>query len=678
MNALQARVAAMWCDDSPLALAWPQWRQREPQRQMALAVADVLVSGGALAVEAGTGMGKTLAYLVPLLLSGQRALVCTATHDLQDQLVSRDIPALTRALGLPLRWTSLKGRAAYVCLHRAQQAAQRMPAPGEAAEYALLQAVWQWALHTRDGDLADFPAMDASHPLRARVTSTRENCLGSDCPRRLECHVDRARDRAEHGEWVVTNHHTFMADLALRDTNAGAVLPPVDVVVFDEAHSLNELGVAQLGRAVGARALRALARDLAEEGARWARGAQAWSLLALDLDKAAGRVATLGQRTRLREGRNPWPATSAADLQSWQPVWRSLIWALHAVQEALARSADAAPALSALWRRVQQHGANARALSPQVSALPLGQARWIEWRGDGDWQVVLSPTDSASLWSPVLQDPNTTVRSWVFTSATLDHRDDLRGFIEPLGLADWSGMRTLRLPSPLRHAQQMALHIPESLPEPGDEAHTPALAERVAAWAHRLGGRTLVLTTTLRAARRMAETLRAVTPEGSGLQVLEQGRAPRRVLLRRFQQAAETPVRPSVLVASAAFWQGIDLAGDALQLLVIDKLPFAPPDDPLVMARDALAQAQGRSAFEDVHLSAVRMALRQGIGRLIRGEQDRGLLVIGDRRLLTRSYGHSLLASLPAMRRLSSDAEVQDYLDDLVLTRASTTDCLPA
>ena len=254
---------------------------------MAQAVADTLENGGVLAVEAGTGVGKTLGYLVPLLLSGQRAIVSTSTHDLQDQLVRRDIPALARALDLPLDVVSLKGRTSYVCLHRTQLAHRRAPQPGEVAQHALLHDVLRWAEASPDGDLAGFGAIDPASALWPRVTSTRDNCLGADCPRQRDCHVDRARNAAARAEWVVINHHVFFADLVLREAGAPSLLPAAQTIVFDEAHGLNDLGVAHLARAVGTRDLQSLAIDLAGEGNAWARGAQAWSLLALDIERAA-------------------------------------------------------------------------------------------------------------------------------------------------------------------------------------------------------------------------------------------------------------------------------------------------------------------------------------------------------------------------------------------------------
>jgi len=678
LNTPDEQAARVLAADGPLAPVWPHWRARAGQIDMARAVADTLAQGGVLVIEAGTGVGKTLAYLVPLLLAGQRAIVSTSTHDLQDQLVSRDIPALSRALALHIDAVALKGRSAYVCLHRVQQALLRAPLPGEVATHALLHDLLRWAESSADGDLATFGAIEPAHALWPRVTSTRENCLGADCPRQRDCHVDRARRAASRAEWVVINHHVFFADLVLREAGAPSLLPQAQAVVFDEAHGLDDLGVAHLGHTVGSRALRSLATDLAIEGPAWARGGQPWSLLALDVERASRDMGELLRLGPVREGRAVWPPVDAGAAARWRAVHQTVHRALQAAHQALAHGAHTAPALTALHRRARGLLEAWRGIAADAASPPAGGARWVERGGDGAWQLVASPADSAALFAPLLAAGVPGPRSWVFTSATLGLDDALGHFTEPLGLAERPGLRTQRVASPIDHAAQAALHVPDDLPEPGDEAHTPALALRVAAWASRLGGRTLVLTTTLRAAHRLGATLRQASTDGQPLQVLVQGAASRRELLRRFRAADAAPATPSVLVASAAFWRGIDLPGDTLQLLVIDKLPFAPPDDPLVQGRAARVQARGGRPFEEVHLAGVALALRQGVGRLIRTERDRGLLVIGDKRLLQRSYGPALLAGLPAMRWLADDDQVSGYLDELVLTRASTTGCLPA
>ncbi len=674
LNPLESGVAAAFAADGPLSRARPGMRERPGQRDMALAVARAIEAGESLAVEAGTGVGKTFAYLVPLLLSGQRALLSTATQALQDQLFARDIPAVLAALGVPVRVALLKGRASYVCLHRLEQALHGPASRGlrDPAVSASLTRLLHWAQRSRRGDLAELDGLDERSPLRPLITSTRENCLGSTCPRHADCHVVRAREDALQADWVVINHHLFFADQLLRETGVAALLPASGVVVFDEAHQLNDTGIGFLGRSIGFGSLRELATELAQQGPQWARGQQPWAHLALGLEQAGKAFLTL---PRAVSARARWPdaAPQGVEPARWTEAVVGLDRALAAAAQALHATAQASAELERLFQRTQ-------AMRQLWRELVGGQAdaqgvRWVEW-GDGrSWRVVRSPTDSSALFRALLSPDAPRDRSWIFSSATLGSEASLRWFTRGVGLVDQPGLRTMQVPSAFDHAAQASLYVPEDLPDPGDEAHTPALAEAVARWASRLGGRTLVLTTTLRAADRLAAHLTERMAQGGcpPLQVLAQGRGSRRALLARFRTASEA----SVLVASASFWEGVDLPGDTLQLLVIDKLPFPPPDDPLMEARARQLESQGLNAFSDGLLPEAALALKQGAGRLIRSESDRGVLVIGDRRLISRSYGHRLLEALPAMRRLEDEVEMASALDALVLTRSSTRGCPP-
>ncbi len=637
---------------------------------MALAVARSIDACGGLAVEAGTGIGKTFAYLVPVLLSGRRALLSTATQALQDQLFTRDMPAVARALGLPVRGALLKGRSSYVCLHRLEQAIEGSASrgPGDPAIPAALARVARWARVSRSGDLAELEGLEERSPLRPMITSTRENCLGPACPHQAGCHVDRARRDALQADWVVINHHVFFADQLLRESGAPALLPMADVVVFDEAHRLNDIGLAFLGCAVGSGPLRDLAGDVAAMGPRWARGQRPWAHLALQLESAGKAFSGL---SRSGHPRSRWTEAvpDGLDAMRWTRAAQGLDQALAAVQEAFKATAQASPELERLFQRAQAMRLLWRELATASDAGADG-VRWVEWGEGGQWRATRSPVDSAAWFRHLLGPGVERERSWIFASATLGGDETLDGFAQGLGLDVLPALKTLRIPSPFDHAAQAALYIPEDLPLPADEAHTPALALAVARWASRLGGRTLVLTTTLRAAERLAFHLTDQVARGrcAPLQVLAQGRGSRRALLERFRGGGEA----SVLVASASFWEGVDLPGEALQLLVIDKLPFPPPDDPLMEARARRLQARGRSAFDEGFLPEAALALKQGAGRLIRSESDRGVLVIGDRRLLSRSYGNRLLAALPAMRRLLDESEMTEALDALALTRPST------
>jgi ATP-dependent DNA helicase DinG len=675
LSALENGVSAAFAADGPLARAHGHLRPRQGQLDMAAAVARAIENGHGLAVEAGTGVGKTFAYLVPLLLSGRRALLSTATQALQDQLFTRDIPAVVRALGLPVRVALLKGRSSYVCLHRLEQALHgpASAGPRDPAIASGLSQVLHWAHRSRSGDLAELDALDERSPLRPLITSTRDNCLGASCPRHGECHVNRARSEALQAEWVVINHHLFFSDQLLLETGVASLLPAAEVVVFDEAHQLNDTGIPFLGRTLGVGQLRELARDLATQGPQWARGQRPWAHLALAIEQASRAVSALPRQASASGGRHRWQgaAPEGVDALAWQRGMVDLGRALAAALAALDATAQAAAELERLRARVQALQAVWDDMGLGSSAAPVAEmVRWVEWGEGRHWRIVCAPPDSSRLFRSLLDEPPGR-RSWVFSSATLGDDEALSWFTRGLGL-DALGLPTLRVPSPFDHAAQAALYVPHDLPEPAEASHTPALADAVARWASRLGGHTLVLTTTLKAASRMAEHLQGLVVQGrcAPLRVLAQGRLSKRALLARFREGSE----PSVLVASASFWEGVDLAGDVLQLLVIDKLPFAPPDDPLMQARGQRLEAQGLSAFNDAFLPEAAMALKQGAGRLIRAETDQGILVIGDRRLVTRSYGNRLLQALPAMRRLVDEADMEAGLDALVLTRSSTKD----
>lgn len=643
---------------------------------MALAVAQALQAGEHLAVEAGTGVGKTFAYLVPVLLSGQRALLSTATQALQDQLFTRDIPAVSRALGLPVRVALLKGRSSYLCLHRLELArtvgsfAQRDPAVA-----AGLEQVQRWANLTRSGDVGELDGLDERSPLRPLITSTRHNCVGNACLQAAQCHVNLARRRAREADWVVINHHLFFADQVIRETEAVDWLPETGVVVLDEAHRLNDTGVQLLSQSITSDHLHDLARELGVQGHARARGLRPWAHLALSLEQASRAVGVLSREAGAM-GRSTWSDTIPDGLipGAWLQAISGLDQALAAALEAVTATAQSAAELTRLLDRIKALQSTWSHLAPGgPSPADAASVRWMEWGADRSWRMVRAPLDSAARFGQLVRASDPGARSWIFASATLGHDATLNWFTRSLGLADHPAVRTLRVASPFDHAGQAALFVPHDLPEPSDAAHTPELAARVAQWASRLGGRTLVLTTTLRAVARMAEALNEQVLQGqcAPVQVLAQGRLSRAALLERFRTAASTQ-HGAVLVASASFWEGVDLAGDALQLLVIDKLPFPSPDDPLTAARAARLEAQGLKAFGDGYLPEAAMALKQGAGRLIRTETDQGVLVIGDRRLLTRSYGLPLLASLPPMRRLVNEAEVSAALDALALTRSST------
>jgi ATP-dependent DNA helicase DinG len=639
---------------------------RSGQTEMALAVARTIEEGGALVVEAGTGVGKTFAYLVPALLSGERVLLSTATKTLQDQLFGRDLPRLVESLGLPVRTALLKGRGSYLCLHRMEQARQDASA-GERGVAATLARVEQWSVATRTGDLAELPGLDERSPVIPLVTSTRDNCLGAQCPKFRACHVNLARREALAADVVVINHHLFFADLAVRESGMAELLPTVRVAIFDEAHQLNETGVQFLGMQLGTSQLLDFTRDVLAAGLQLARGLVDWQVVAAATERAARELRLVVGRST-GAGRLRWAesAPDGLDPSAWQEALDAVRDACEQASEALATVSEIAPDFPRLQER-------ARTLAERASrfAAPcdMGSVRWVDV--GQQLRLMESPLDIAqTVRTRLLKQPaqgeageaTGSSRAWIFTSATLGDDARLSWFTEPCGLED---AEVLRVGSPFDYPAQAAVYLPRDLPRPSDPGHSQAVARLAAAAAQRIGGRTMVLTTTLRALRAIGEDLQRRYGDGSRLEVLVQGQWPKRRLIERFREGDSQGRVGCVLVASASFWEGVDVPGDALQLVVIDKLPFPPPGDPVVEARSQRLEEQGRSAFNDYFVPEAAVALKQGAGRLIRRESDRGVLVVCDTRMATMGYGRRLLAALPPMRRLQTQESFEAALDGL-------------
>ena len=644
-SGLVHRVGGAFDACGPLAAADSGYRTREPQLRMAEAVACALERRQSLVVEAGTGVGKTYAYLVPLLMSGCRALVSTATKSLQDQLFLRDLPRLVRALGLPTRLALLKGRSSYLCLHRLGQARTRGEFP-DRPTLAALARVEAWSRQTVAGDLAELEGLDERAPVIPLVTSTRENCLGTECPQYAACHVVKARREAMAADVVVVNHHLFFADLALRDSGVAELLPTVDAALFDEAHQLVDAGLAFLGSTLGSTQLLDLAGDLLAGGLQHARGLRPWVELSASLE-AASRSLTLFATSLVpgpgSAGKVAWPRENAA----------------AALDEVLAEAARSTRRVADALEDLQGHHPEFERLAERTRALaaacarfaqpaPTDHVRWLE-RTAHALRLVESPLDIAKvLGEQRIQSP----RAWIFTSATLGDDDALSWFTARTGLADAT---VLRLGSPFDHARQARLWIPRPFARPVASEHPAEVGRLAAQCARALGGRTFVLTTTLRVLPLIAEALRE-SARGA-LEVLVQGEQPRRALMARYADG-----RGKVLVGSHSFWEGIDVPGDALQCVVIDKLPFPPPNDPLVEARSAQVRARGGRPFDEVFVAEAAVALKQGAGRLIRTEEDRGLLVVCDPRLVSMPYAARLQAALPPAKLVTQAEEAWCWL----------------
>jgi len=641
-----------------LSRAAEAFRPRAGQTEMAAAVARTIAQGGALVVEAGTGVGKTFSYLVPALLSGERVLLSTATKTLQDQLFARDLPRLADALGLPVRMALLKGRASYLCTHRLELARRDASLPDRTAVRTLAK-IEEWAQGTRTGDLAEMPGLDERSPVLPLVTSTRENCLGSQCPKFRNCHVNNARREALAADVVVINHHLFFADLAVRESGMAELLPTARVVVFDEAHQLNETGVQFLGRQVGTGQVLDFTRDLLGAGLQFARGLVDWQQLAAATERAAREL-------RLVVGRAPpgsrlrWSGAAPEGVpeDGWREALQALETALDQAAEGLATVSEIAPDFVRLHERAALLAQRLRGFGGEPEP---GSVRWVD--AGTHLRLVESPLDIAdAVRSKLLRtgeepDPEAPRRAWVFTSATLGDDPRLSWFTEPCGLSE---AEVLRVASPFDYPSQAAVYVPRQLPRPNDPGHSAAVGALAQRAALRIGGRTMVLTTTLRALRAIGEQLQARFEGSSEIEVLVQGQWPKRRLIERFREGAAEGRPGCILVASASFWEGVDVPGEALQLVIIDKLPFPPPGDPLVEARGQRLEAQRRSPFNEYFVPEAAVALKQGAGRLIRRETDQGLLVVCDTRLVQMGYGRRLLAALPPMRRLNDEAEFEE------------------
>jgi len=653
-TALQDAVLLAFSSSGALARSDAGFRPRAVQDEMALRIALALEQREALVVEAGTGVGKTYAYLVPLLLSGERALVSTATKSLQDQLFLRDLPRLREMLGVPVRLALLKGRGSYLCRWRLQQAQADPPGHVAGDRFALrsLGRVAAWAQATRSGDLAEVEGLDERSPVIPLVTSTRDNCLGNECPEHRSCYVMQARREAMAADLVVVNHHLFFADLALRDSGVAELLPTVDAAVFDEAHQLVEAGVQFLGQTLSTAQAMELAHDILAAGLQHARGLQPWQELAAGLELAARqlRLACAGPLLEVRGLIKLAWEERAADENLLEPL-QALADAARAAAQGLAAVAETAPD----FPRLQQRALALAALAPQFAdPTPAAQVRWIDLSPQ-QARLVQSPLDIRQMLS---EQRALAAKAWVFTSATLGDDEALSWFTASTGLEDAA---RLRLGSPFDYAAHARVWVPAAFPKPNDPAHPAAVGRLAARCAVALGGRSFVLTTTLRALPLVADALRDEAARlARPLTLLVQGTEPRRTLLQRYGDG-----RGAVLIGSASFWEGIDVPGDALQCVLIDKLPFPPPNDPLVQARVRQVRARGGEPFDEYFLAEAAVALKQGSGRLIRTETDRGLLVLCDPRMRQMGYGRRLMAAMPPMSPLADEPAALAWLAEL-------------
>ena len=621
--------------DGPFAHEVPNFAPRESQQVMAEAVEEAIADRSMLIAEAGTGTGKTFAYLVPALRSGKRVIVSTGTKTLQDQLFHRDLPRVRATIGARLRASLLKGRANYLCLYRTEQVAKdgRLASREQVAH---LHAIRAWAERTGSGDRGEFAEVPEDSPLWPRVTSTTENCLGAECPKFSDCFVVKARRAAQEADLVVVNHHLLFADLAIKQEGFGEILPGAQAFILDEAHQIPELAGVFFSTSVTSRQISELATDALAECAS-VSGALA------GLREPIEAIAPVLKRVRL--ALDKLPQKGAFALIEGDRIAQE---ELQALEEALRKLGDALAAQADRSRGMEGAHDRAANLCQRLHSVLDGAAhdtvQWYELSAQG-FAFHATPLDLAP---PLRALREASHASWIFTSATLSVAGDFSHYARQLGLDD---PVALSLASPFDYRRQALTYLPKGLPDPS----APEYVDRVIATARPVleaaRGRTFLLFTSHRALRRAAELL-----QDSPFPLFVQGTAPRHQLLTEFRESGN-----GVLLGAASFWEGVDVAGEALSCVIIDKLPFAAPDDPVLVARlNALRDAGGNPFFE-WQVPAAVISLKQGAGRLIRDVADRGVLMLCDPRLTSRAYGKLFLRSLPPMPVTRELRDVQAF-----------------
>jgi ATP-dependent DNA helicase DinG len=625
----------------PLARVIAGFESRREQQLMADWVGETLAARGLLAVEAGTGTGKTFAYLVPALLSGRQVIISTGTRTLQDQLFNRDLPTVAKALGRPARVALLKGRANYLCLHRLELAESMPQLPGIPSPNArTLGRIRRWARETATGDLAEVRSLRDSDPARVAVTSTRENCLGTSCPAYARCHVVAARREAQAADIVVVNHHLLLADLALKDEGFGELLPGAEAVILDEAHQVPEIAAQFFGREFSARQAGLFARDAIAELARvgLAEGAPREQLGALEaaLSEATAGLAASGERIE------------------WAALPDAFVAALERMREALSLAggllAQADPEDPGLRQAVRRAAKLAESLEAIMDAAGDDGLRWAETAKAG-FTLAFTPFEVATRLGELMRAQG---GAWIFTSATLAVGDDFSHFLGRIGAPT---ANAVRIESPFDFESQARIYLPDGLPDPASREYTSRVVAAALPLVEAAGGRSFLLFTSHRALGEAARTIESLPGFRDRYPVLVQGEAPRESLLARFRELGN-----AVLLGTASFWEGVDVRGHALALVVIDKLPFAPPEDPLLKARLEGIRRRGGNPFQEFQLPQAVLALKQGFGRLIRDREDFGVVMLCDPRLRTRGYGRLFLASLPPATVVMDADEAASFL----------------
>jgi ATP-dependent DNA helicase DinG len=625
------KLTDIFAPEGALAKHIPNFRSRPQQVEMATAISEAIAANSLLIAEAGTGTGKTFAYLVPALLAGGKVVLSTGTKNLQDQLFQRDLPTVRDALKVPVTIALLKGRANYLCHYHLERAQSdgRLPTREDVRHLA---RIVQYAKITQTGDKSGLADVPENAQIWMHVTSTRDNCLGQECPSHKECFVLKARKEAMEADVVVVNHHLFFADVMLRDEGVAELLPACNTVIFDEAHQLPETASLFFGENISTSQLLDLARDATIEALSGAKDFTPLPAACDTLEKAARDLRLIFKKN---EGRMTAEATG--ELSGWSDALNNVATQLGNLNGLLEKQAERSEGLENCWQR----GVDlAQKLMKWRDDTQLDVVRWVEIFHHS-MQLNTTPLSIAEIFARQIGG---TPRAWIFTSATLAVKQDFSHYQGEMGLLS---ARTACWDSPFNYQEQALLYVPENMPDPNSMAYTEAVVAAALPLIEASKGRAFLLFTSLRAMQRAHEILQAeFDRKNLKYPLMLQGEGSRNDLLARFRDHGN-----AVLLGSQSFWEGVDVRGEALSLVVIDKLPFAPPDDPVLAARIAQITKQGRNAFMEYQLPRAVINLKQGAGRLIRDESDRGVLMICDPRLLTKPYGKRIWQSLPPFKR---------------------------
>nr|WP_229209879.1 ATP-dependent DNA helicase [Duganella sp. Root1480D1] len=631
----------------PLGPAVGGFRPRKSQTEMAKAIADAIAKQQTLIAEAGTGTGKTFAYLVPALLWGGKTIVSTGTKNLQDQLFLRDIPTIRAALQAPVSVALLKGRSNYLCHYHLERTLQNGRMTSR-EDVGYLREISRFLKMTSTGDKAELARVPENALVWNLVTSTRENCMGQECQYYQDCFVMKARREAQQADVVVVNHHLFFADVALKDTGVAELLPSANTVIFDEAHQLPDTATLFFGDSVSTSHVLELCRDVLAEGLAHARDGAEWAKVVTPVEKAARDLRLTFTQDIVRMS-----LPQIAPSSDFFPALQTLKDELIDMVAVLEKNAERAETIEQCRVRGNELSAKLEAwkFDPKAKVAAGEEAVfWVE-AFQSSLQLHKTPLSIAPIFNGQREG---VPRSWIFTSATLAVKNDFTHFAKQLGLENEVARNW---PSPFNYEEQGILYVPQGLPDPNSMGYTDAVLDAALPVIEAAGGRTFLLCTTLRAVKRAADRLRdEFDKRGLKFPLFVQGDRGRTELLDQFRKAGN-----GVLIGSQSFWEGVDVRGEALSLVIIDKLPFAPPDDPVLAARIEVMERQGLNGFMGHTLPEAIINLKQGAGRLIRDEGDRGVLMLCDPRVISKPYGRRIWQSLPPFKRTREAADVIEF-----------------